>query len=192
MRRVIFVLGLVLVAIVLFVGSRRGAAQSSRVEPRAKERSLPSRAAELPDQMMGLEQEPASTDVRGDEPRGNLTLRGRVLESSTRPAENAIVTIDTAPRRTTTTSPDGTFAIAGLLPRAYVVGARRGSFVSVARELQLADDSQPVTLILGEGSNLDAVVVDAAEIAVSCVPAVIGPEPALQRIEFPVEGKGVR
>jgi hypothetical protein len=163
LRRAIFTAGLLFLATVVFLRLRKGDAPPRSVEPRASASAASARAAEVVSEAVPLQQESTGIHSQDDEPKGTLALRGRVLDVTDRPAANAIVAVNTTPRRTVMSASDGTFEFTGLLPRPYAVVARRGALVSPALELPLAADSPPITLLLRESSALEALVADAAD-----------------------------
>ena len=161
MRRAIFALA-ILLALAAVLGMRRWRAPGT-VAPRSATTITATAPNELEASPLGPSPEPPDLRILADEPRGTLALRGRVVDEGGHPVAGARVAIDTSPRRTVESEPDGSFVFTGLLPRTYAVGARRGPLVATARELQLASDAPPITLVLREAPKLEALVLDATD-----------------------------
>jgi hypothetical protein len=111
----------------------------------------------------GVPSEPVARVAFADDPRGNLRLEGLVLGEDDAPASGATVVVDTRPPREVRTEADGTFALDGLLPRTYVIGAHHGELFAGPVRARLAATSDPVVLRLVRGTTLELTVVDDAQ-----------------------------
>lgn len=97
---------------------------------------------------------------RDPDPVGSLRLEGQVIDADQHGVGGATVAITTNPVRTVTTEDDGSFAIDGLLPRTYQIGARKDQGVSTTTTLRLRETTEPVILRLHRALVVALHVVD--------------------------------
>ncbi|MEZ4360993.1 MAG: carboxypeptidase regulatory-like domain-containing protein [Kofleriaceae bacterium] len=107
------------------------------------------------------QREVPTIEVETDQdPRGELSLLGLVLDDVGGPVAGATITIDTNPPRSVESESDGSFVIDQLVPRSYEVAAQKESQVAGPVSAQLIDDSQPITLRMRGAGALEVTVVD--------------------------------
>jgi Carboxypeptidase regulatory-like domain len=145
---------LVLVATMLWRSSKTGPTSGPEPAQAARPSTGPLRARQ------DLRAIPLQLD--GD-PRGELRLKGLVLDSEDLPAEGARVTIDTTPPRSIETDTEGAFFFENLAPRAYVVEARSEEEVAGPTGVQLNADFAPITLRMRRAASLAVTVVDRSQ-----------------------------
>jgi RNA polymerase sigma factor (sigma-70 family) len=91
------------------------------------------------------------------------TVRGIVLDSNGQPVQGAKVLVGhvgEGGRRSTTNQADGTFSISGCAPGKQPVTAEAEGYAPTTLEVDLADNSRPVQLVLHPGHVLKLKVVD--------------------------------
>ncbi len=98
---------------------------------------------------------------RAPDPAGTLTLEGQVVIGDNQPVPRAVVIVDSMPQQRVLTEEDGTFVIAGLLPRRYHVAATKDQWVATPRPVVLTEFSEPMLIRLQNGISLAVKVIDA-------------------------------
>jgi hypothetical protein len=94
------------------------------------------------------------------EPAGALRLEGQVIDDHDAPVAGATIVVDSTPPRRATSDASGSFAIDGLLPRAYTVEAHAGDRVGGPLNVRLSDKTDPVTLRLTAGGRAEVKIID--------------------------------
>ncbi len=96
-----------------------------------------------------------------DDPVGKKYLQGLVLDQNGKEVPDAIITVDSRPRKNKTTDENGSFTFEDLLPKTYSLTARSDKGVAGPVAVNMAAQSDPIILTLTEGSSLDVTVLDA-------------------------------
>ncbi|MBK9071240.1 MAG: carboxypeptidase regulatory-like domain-containing protein [Myxococcales bacterium] len=100
----------------------------------------------------GLQYEPV-------DPIGTLRLEGRVIDAKEAPVPGIEVALSGFPRRTAITEDDGSFVFEGLIAQLYRLYARGEAGVAGPMSLLLTATSEPVTLVVHPGAELEFLVI---------------------------------
>jgi RNA polymerase sigma-70 factor (ECF subfamily) len=100
--------------------------------------------------------------VYDNDPKGTLRLEGQVIDEKDAPVAGASVAIDANPPIVVTTEADGGFVFEQLIRRDYRIEATQGDRYGGPARLRLGDKTEPVTIRMRRGGQLEVVVTDTA------------------------------
>lgn len=158
MKRVLVPLVVVMAVVAALSMDRRAASQRPRQA--ASSRPSPSAAAREDAPPLLGEDGALATLPRDAEPPGALRLEGLVLDDSDQPVGNAMVLLDSVPRRELHTEADGSFAFIDLRPRVYRVEVRKDDAMAGPIRVRVSPDVEPVTIRLRAAGTLAFTVID--------------------------------
>lgn len=159
---------LLALAVALIVGTRLAGLWGGGATPATTAAApQPARPAAAPPAALGVRFETDSSGraiavVAEIDPDGTLRLEGQIIDGDEQPIGGAAIAIDTSPPRHATSEADGSFAFAGLAPRAYELEARAGELYAGPVTTRLSADSEPVILRATAGASVRVVVRDGA------------------------------